>query len=113
MRRRDFIIFLGSSVAEWPFAVRAQQPNSVRIIGVLTGGSGSDSTARLDELLRALAQLGWIERHSVRFDIRRGGGDLDNIHKYAVCDDAISLKELRFLRLHGRSRRVRDGACCR
>jgi putative tryptophan/tyrosine transport system substrate-binding protein len=84
MRRRDFIIFLGSSAAEWPFAARAQQPNALRVIGVLTGGSGSDSTARLDELLRALAQLGWTESHSVRFDIRRGGGDLDNIRKYAA-----------------------------
>jgi putative tryptophan/tyrosine transport system substrate-binding protein len=84
MRRRDFIIFLGSSTAEWPFAARAEQPNTLRVIGVLTGGSGPDSTARLDEFLRALAQLGWTESHNVRFDIRRGGGDLDDIRKYAA-----------------------------
>ena len=62
----------------------AQHPNAVRVIGVLTGGSGPDSTARLDELLGALAQLGWTESDKVRFDIRRGGGDLDNIRKYAA-----------------------------
>jgi putative ABC transport system substrate-binding protein len=84
MRRRDFITFLGSFAAELPFAARAQQPNALRLIGVLTGGAGPDSTARLDELLRALAQLGWTESHNVRFDIRRGGGDLDNIRKYAA-----------------------------
>jgi putative tryptophan/tyrosine transport system substrate-binding protein len=63
MRRRDFVTFVGSFAAEWPFAARAQHPNAVRVIGVLTGGSGPDSTARLEVLLRALAQLGWTENH--------------------------------------------------
>jgi ABC-type uncharacterized transport system substrate-binding protein len=84
MRRRDFVTFVGSFAAEWPFAARAQHPNAVRVIGVLTGGSGPDSTARLEGLLRALAQLGWTENHNVRLDIRRGGGDIDDIRKYAA-----------------------------
>jgi putative ABC transport system substrate-binding protein len=81
MRRRDFIIFVGSFAAEWPFAARAQH---VRVIGVLTGGSGPDSTARLDVFLRALAELGWTESQNVRLDIRRGGGDIEDIRKYAA-----------------------------
>ena len=81
MRRRDFIIFVGSFAAEWPFAACAQH---VRVIGVLTGGSGPDSTARLDVFLRALAQLGWTEGYNVQLDIRRGGGDPDDIRKYAA-----------------------------
>lgn len=84
MRRRDFVIFLASSGTEWPFAARAQQPYYLRLIGVLTGGAGPDSTARLDGFLRALARLGWTESHNARFDIRRGGGDLENIRKYAA-----------------------------
>jgi putative ABC transport system substrate-binding protein len=51
---------------------------------VLTGGSGPDSTARLEVFLRALAELGWTENHNVRLDIRRGGGDVDDIRKYAA-----------------------------
>jgi putative tryptophan/tyrosine transport system substrate-binding protein len=84
MRRRDFVTFLGGFAAQWPIAARAQHPNAVRIIGVLTGGSGPDSTARLEVFLRALAQLGWTENHNVRLDIRRGGGDIDDIRKYAA-----------------------------
>jgi ABC-type uncharacterized transport system substrate-binding protein len=84
MRRREFITLLGAAAAAWPLASRAQQPDAVRVIGVLTGGSGPDSTARLEVFLRALAQLGWTENHNVRLDIRRGGGDIDDIRKYAA-----------------------------
>ena len=35
MRRREFIMFLGGSVA-WPLVARAQQLDRVRRIGVLT-----------------------------------------------------------------------------
>jgi putative ABC transport system substrate-binding protein len=84
MRRRDFITLVGSFAVGWPYAARAQHPNPVREIGVLTGGFGPDSTARLEVFLRALAELGWTENHNVRLDIRRGGGDVDDIRKYAA-----------------------------
>ena len=84
MRRREFIRLFGSIAVAWPLAAGAQTSGPVRLIGVLTGGSGPDSTARLEVFLRALAQLGWTENHNVRLDIRRGGGDIDDIRKYAA-----------------------------
>ena len=63
---------------------RAQQPKAMRRIGVLTGGFGPDSQARLEALLKALAQLRWTDGQNVRLEIRRGGGDADAIRRYAT-----------------------------
>ena len=83
MRRREFITLLGGAAAAWPLAARAQQPEAMRRIGVLTGASGPNSNARLDAFLKALAQLGWTEGRNVRLEIRRGGGDAEVIRNHA------------------------------
>jgi putative ABC transport system substrate-binding protein len=74
MRRRQFITLLGSAVAAWPLAARAQQAERVRRIGILVAGDFNtpiqQATAREE-----LAKLGWIEGRSLRIDVRASGSD--------------------------------------
>jgi putative ABC transport system substrate-binding protein len=87
MRRRQFIaLFGGAAAATWPFAARAQQPDRVRLIGVLQGLAADDpaSAARLAAFTKALEQLGWTDGRNVRFDYRWSGGNADVIRRQAA-----------------------------
>jgi putative tryptophan/tyrosine transport system substrate-binding protein len=86
MRRRAFITLLGGA-AVWPLAARAQQPNRVRRIGMLTGATtpdDADAQARVGAFLQALQQLGWTDGRNVQIDYRWGLGQADNIRKHAA-----------------------------
>jgi len=84
MRRRDFIAGLGGAAA-WPLAARAQPNGRVRRIGVLIASSEIDqeAQARLQTFRQSLADLGWVEGHEVRIDVRWAGPDVAQQHVYA------------------------------
>jgi putative tryptophan/tyrosine transport system substrate-binding protein len=77
MRRRGFIGLLGGSAVAWPLAVRAQQAERVRRIGVLisTREDDADGQARAALLRQGLSELGWTEGRNVHIDYRWVGGD--------------------------------------
>jgi putative ABC transport system substrate-binding protein len=83
--RRKFISVLGSVTVAWPFAARAQQPEQMRRIGVLNGGSADDPGVQANYVafLQGLQQLGWTDGRNVRFDLRYAGNAADT-RKYAV-----------------------------
>jgi len=85
LRRREFMTLLGGAAA-WPLAARAQQADRVRRIGVLmsTAASDPEGQARIAAFLHELQQLGWTEGRNVRIDARWGGGDTDDVRKYAA-----------------------------
>ena len=74
MRRREFIGLIGGAAATWPRALRAQQPDRMRRIGVLVGAGadGLDAQARQGAFLQGLQQLGWTDGRNVRIDTRWG-----------------------------------------
>ena len=72
MRRRDFFTLLGGAAAAWPLAVRAQQSERVRRIGVLMPYAADDPEARryMEAFLQRLQELGWMIGRNVQIDYR-------------------------------------------
>ena len=63
MNRRAIITLLGGAVV-WPLAVRAQQAERMRRIGVLMSSTEEpDLQTSLAAFLQVLEQLGWAEGH--------------------------------------------------
>ena len=60
MRRREFITLVGGAAAGWPLTAPAQQPDRMRLIGVLMGYAESDRAAQfwLAAFRGALPKLG-------------------------------------------------------
>src|SRR5262245_48989873 len=75
-KRRDFITLLGGAAA-WPLAVRAQQGEHVRRVGVLMAlaEDDPDDRQRRAAFQQALRQLGWNEGGNLRIEYRWYGGD--------------------------------------
>ena len=86
MRRREFITLLGGAVAAWPLAVRAQQGDQMRRIGVLMAINADDveAQARIAAFVQGLQQLGWTVGKNVRVDYRLAGIDADTLRKHAT-----------------------------
>jgi putative ABC transport system substrate-binding protein len=86
MQRRDFITLLGGAAATWPFAARAQQPEPMRRIGILTGIAGEDAQTkvRVTAFSQELQKLGWAEGRNLRIDLRGGAGNVAETRKYAM-----------------------------
>ncbi|MFZ1093683.1 MAG: ABC transporter substrate-binding protein [Xanthobacteraceae bacterium] len=85
MKRRDFITLIGSTAA-WPFAASAQQPERMRVIGILLGIAKDDPDYQpwISAFRQALQELGWIEGRNVRMDIRWATADPGEIRKQAA-----------------------------
>jgi ABC-type uncharacterized transport system substrate-binding protein len=83
MKRREFMILLGSAAA-LPLAARAQQPDRVRRVGVLMGISDDpEGQARVAVFRQSLQALGWTEGRNVQFIYRWSGGDVVHARQFA------------------------------
>jgi hypothetical protein len=92
MRRREFITLLGSTAATWPLAVRAQQSERIRRIGVLMNRPADDvvGAAMVSTFKQSLQQLGWRDGHNIRMDVRWGANDPESERRYAVELNALA-----------------------
>src|SRR5262245_4203728 len=86
MKRREFITLGGAAAVAWPIAARAQQPERMRRIGVLSAPAVDDQVnkARLAAFQQRLQELGWTDGHNVRIDYRFAAAKPENYPKYAA-----------------------------
>jgi putative ABC transport system substrate-binding protein len=72
MRRREVMTLLGGTAATWPLIARAQQPERMRRIGVLTILAEDDpqTNARLTGFRQGLERRGWSEGRNIHIDYR-------------------------------------------
>jgi len=85
IERRKFLATLGGAAA-WPLASRAQQPERMRRLGVLSALLEDDpeSVARRAVFEQALQALGWTAGRNLRIDYRWTGNDRAVIQKFAT-----------------------------
>src|SRR4051812_43095040 len=78
MRRREFITLLGGTAVAWPLAVRAQQLNRVRWVGVLMINPGDQvGRERSAAFEQSLEKLGWAIGRNFAIDYQWGVSDLE------------------------------------
>jgi putative tryptophan/tyrosine transport system substrate-binding protein len=84
-RRRECLTLIGGAAA-WPFAASAQQPERMRLIGILLGIAKDDPDYQpwISAFRQALQELGWIEGRNVRMDVRWATADPGEIRKQAA-----------------------------
>src|SRR5262245_22529416 len=92
MMRREFITLLGGAAASWPFAVRAQQSERVRRIGVLMNATAEEPEAQsyVAAFQQGMQENGWSVGRNLRVDLRWGGGDTDLTRRHAAELAALS-----------------------
>jgi ABC-type uncharacterized transport system substrate-binding protein len=79
MKRRAFVLGLGTVAAAWPVRIRAQA--ALHRIGLWWSPSQANDT--LSRYKQRLAELGWSEGRNVRFEIRAWEGDIATMRQQA------------------------------
>jgi putative ABC transport system substrate-binding protein len=74
MRRRQFITLLGGAAAGWPLAVRAQQPDGVPRVGLVSVGADPSNPVVYVPFFEQMRQLGYVDGQNVVFERRFAAG---------------------------------------
>ena len=92
IRRREIIVTLGGAAAYWPLGARAQQPDRMRLIGVLMAYAQSDLAAQswLAAFRGALSKLGWTEGSNLRIELRWSADNADRMR--ALAKELVDLR---------------------
>ena len=86
MRRREFITFVGGAAVVWPLAVRAQQSEQLKRVGVLMFYADSDHEGqkRVTAFREELQRLGWEEGRNIQIKYQWYMGDVEKARASAA-----------------------------
>jgi ABC-type uncharacterized transport system substrate-binding protein len=90
MQRRAFITLLGTAIAGWPLAARAQQPARLPTIGFLGPSTAVARERLLAAFERRLQELGWIDGRTVA--IERRWAEAQNSRYTEIAAEFVRLK---------------------
>src|ERR1700732_4369353 len=80
LKRRDFTRLLGSAVAAWPLAARAQ-PQTRRRVGWLSIAPHPF----IQDFRRGMRELGWVEGTNLEIEQRYADGNVDRLTDLAAA----------------------------
>ena len=89
MRRREFITLLGGAAA-WPLAARAQQPERIRRVGVLTPKQYFVDRNDVAAFTNEFQRLGWEEGRNFHLEYRGVAPNAEQLRSAAA--DLVALK---------------------
>jgi putative tryptophan/tyrosine transport system substrate-binding protein len=90
MRRREFIRLLGGAAVAWPLAARAQQPERIRRVGVLTPKPDLVDRNDVAAFTNEFQRLGWEEGRNFHLEYRAVSPNEDELRSAAA--DLVGLK---------------------
>src|SRR5689334_22822074 len=76
--RRKFLAALHGAAA-WPLAARAQQPERMARVGLVSGFSEAEMRPVATAFRGRLRELGWSEGRNIIIDVRVAAGDYDRL----------------------------------
>ena len=92
MRRREFIVFLGSAAGVLPVTALAKDGARLRKLGILVNLESNDEEgqARIRAFAKELPKHGWMEGENLHTEIRWAGENTERYHEYATELIALS-----------------------
>src|SRR5258708_3589050 len=83
MRRREFILLMGSVAVDASAAAYGQQSAKPPVVGFLVAGTPASHGAWVAAFTHRLSELGWTDGRNIKIEYRWAAGDIPQTTKFA------------------------------